>query len=294
MNAVVSIGHAPFGKRLAAAMDTFGPLCVGIDPHRRLLLDWGLTDDAHGLREFTRRSLEAVGGRVAAIKPQAAFYERHGSAGLQVLEELVVAAREQGTLCIMDAKRGDVGSTMSAYADAFLRDGAPLAADALTITPYLGYGSLEPALDLARETGRGLFIVALTSNPEGREVQHALVPSHSAPPNTSVATLIAQKAAAENVGDRPMGSVGLVIGATTGNAVHELGINLLSVNGPILAPGVGAQGAGAKELREVFGRARQNVLATSSRAILQMGPGILALRNATRFNVDEATRSLRG
>lgn len=284
----------PFGKRLAAAMDAHGPLCVGIDPHRRLLLDWGLTDDAAGLREFSRRTLEAIDGHVAAIKPQIAFFERHGSAGLAVLEELLATARGQGTLCIMDAKRGDVGSTMSAYADAFLRDGAPLAADAVTITPYLGYGSLEPAIDLAQKTGRGVFIVALTSNPEGAEIQHALVRGFGVPPNTTVAALIARRAAEENVGKKPMGSVGLVIGATTGNAARDNGLDLAAVNGPLLAPGVGAQGAGAKELRQVFGDARRYVLATTSRAVLQMGPGIVAMRNATRFNVQEATRSLRG
>jgi len=287
------VSTEPFGKRLAAAMDERGPLCVGIDPHRRLLLDWGLTDDATGLREFTRRAIEAVGGRVAAIKPQIAFFERHGSAGLAVLEELVATARDHDTLCIMDAKRGDVGSTMSAYADAYLRDGAPLAADALTITPYLGYGSLEPAVTLAKKTGRGLFIVTLTSNPEGAEIQHALVRKHGVPPDTTVAALIAQHAAEENVGQKPMGSIGLVIGATIGTAAAENGVDLAAVNGPLLAPGVGAQGAGAKELREVFGPARKYVLATTSRAVLQMGPGIIALRNATRFNVDEATRSLR-
>jgi len=284
----------PFGKRLADAMDAHGPLCVGIDPHRRLLLDWGLTDDPAGLREFTRRTLEAVGGRVAAIKPQIAFFERHGSAGIAVLEELLVSARELDTLCIMDAKRGDVGSTMSAYADAYLRDGAPLAADALTITPYLGYGSLEPALTMAKATGRGLFIVALTSNPEGAEIQHSLVRGFGVPPNTTVASLIAHRAADENARQHPMGSVGLVIGATTGTAAQDNGVDLKAVNGPLLAPGVGAQGAGPKELREVFGDARRYVLATTSRAVLQMGPGIIALRNAARFNVSEATHSLRG
>ena len=163
----------PFGARLAAAMDAHGPLCVGIDPHASLLEAWGLPDSPAGLREFSSRVLEAVGGRVAAVKPQAAFFERHGSAGLAVLEEVVAAARETGTLSIVDAKRGDIGSTMGAYAEAFLRDGSPLAGDALTVSPFLGFGSLAPAVELATATGRGLFVLCLTSNPEGASVQHA-------------------------------------------------------------------------------------------------------------------------
>ena len=154
-------------------MDAHGPLCVGIDPHTSLLEAWGLPDDAAGLRSFALTVLEAVGGQVAAVKPQAAFFERHGSAGVAVLEEVLAAGRDTGTLVIVDAKRGDIGSTMGAYADAFLRDGSPLAGDALTVSPYLGFGSLDPAVDLALSSGRGLFVLCLTSNKEGHEVQHA-------------------------------------------------------------------------------------------------------------------------
>ncbi|NKY08405.1 orotidine-5'-phosphate decarboxylase, partial [Cellulomonas hominis] len=132
----------PFGARLAAAMSAHGPLCVGIDPHAALLDAWGLPDDAEGLRRFALTVLEAVGGRVAAVKPQSAFFERHGAAGVAVLEEVVAAGRDTGTLVVVDAKRGDIGSTMGAYADAYLRDGSPLAGDALTVSPYLGFGSL--------------------------------------------------------------------------------------------------------------------------------------------------------
>ncbi|MGO1316038.1 MAG: orotidine-5'-phosphate decarboxylase [Cellulomonadaceae bacterium] len=280
----------PFGQRLAATMDAYGPLCVGIDPHPELLADWGLPDDATGLAEFSARVLEAVADRVAAVKPQAAFFERHGSAGLAVLERLLADARAGGVLTIVDAKRGDIGSTMAAYADAFLRDGAPLAGDALTVSPYLGFGALSPAVDAALATGRGLFVLCLTSNPEGASVQHAH-PPHGAP---SVAAQIAAEAGACNAGAQPLGSVGLVVGATIGSAARETGTDLEAVNGPLLAPGVGAQGAGAAELAAVFGDARRQVLASTSRGVLRAGPDTSALRMAADRATAEASAALRG
>ncbi|WP_421733801.1 orotidine-5'-phosphate decarboxylase [Cellulomonas sp.] len=277
----------PFGARLAAAMEAHGPLCVGIDPHPSLLEAWGLPDDAHGLRRFVLTVLEAVGGHVAAVKPQAAFFERHGSAGVAVLEEVVAAGRGTGTLVIVDAKRGDIGSTMGAYADAFLRDGSPLAGDALTVSPYLGFGSLDPAVDLALSSGRGLFVLCLTSNTEGHEVQHARTQD-----GTTVAAVVAARAGALNAGAEPMGSIGLVVGATVGDAASRTGVDLAAVNGPLLAPGVGAQGAGPRELAQVFGSARRQVLASSSRGVLVAGPTVAALRAAARQASDEAAAAL--
>ena len=304
----------PFGARLARAMDAHGPLCVGLDPHPGLLAAWGLPDDARGLRDFTRRVLDAVAGRVAAVKPQSALFERHGSAGVAVLEEVVAAGRASGTLVVVDAKRGDIGSTMAGYADAYLRDGSPLAGDALTVSPYLGFGCLAPAVEAAAATGRGLFVLALTSNPEGASVQHAVGPD-----GRSVARAIAEEAAALNAlelgsgstaaagsapgagspggADRPavpgraaLGSVGLVVGATIGDAARRLGVDLAAVRGPLLAPGVGAQGAGPAELADVFGAARGAVLASSSRGVLAAGPDVDALRTAaTRAAADAAT-----
>jgi orotidine-5'-phosphate decarboxylase len=265
----------PFGARLAAAMDDHGPLCVGIDPHASLLEAWGLGDDVTGLREFSLRVVEALGGRVAALKPQAAFFERHGSAGLLVLEEVLAAARAAGTLTVVDAKRGDIGSTMAGYGDAFLSDASPLAGDAVTVSPYLGFGSLAPALERATATGRGVFVLCLTSNKEGHEVQHAVGAD-----GTSVAASIAAQAAVLNTGADPMGSVGLVVGATVGDAVAATGTDLEAVNGPLLAPGVGAQGGGERELTSVFGAARHQVLASSSRGVLGAGPDVAALRSA--------------
>ncbi|KQS97223.1 orotidine-5'-phosphate decarboxylase [Cellulomonas sp. Leaf395] len=278
---------APFGARLAAAMDAHGPLCVGIDPHTSLLEAWGLTDDAEGLRSFALTVMDAVAGRVAAVKPQAAFFERHGSAGVAVLEEVLAVGRDTGTLVIVDAKRGDIGSTMGAYADAFLRDGSPLACDALTVSPYLGFGSLDPAVDLALSSGRGLFVLCLTSNKEGQEVQHARDDD-----GVTVAARVAARAAALNADVDPLGSIGLVVGATVGDAARRAGVDLVAVNGPLLAPGVGAQGAGPRELAQVFGAARRQVVASSSRGVLAAGPDVSALRAAARDASDEAAAAL--
>ncbi|MBF0721440.1 orotidine-5'-phosphate decarboxylase [Sanguibacter inulinus] len=306
--------RAPFGARLAAAMAEHGPLCAGIDPHPGLLDTWGLSDDADGLRTFALTVVDALGGRVAALKPQSALFERHGSKGVAVLEEVIAAAREAGTLTIVDAKRGDIGSTMAGYAQAYLADGSPLAGDALTVSPFLGPGSLTPAVELALATGRGLFVLCLTSNPEGHEVQHARSAG-----GESVAAQVARFAAELNAaelgavelgavdleapgseasesaadwGSGGFGSIGLVVGATIGDAARTAGVDLAAVRGPLLAPGVGAQGAGAEELAAVFGDARSQVLASSSRGVLAAGPDVAALRTAAKTAADEARGAL--
>jgi orotidine-5'-phosphate decarboxylase len=275
----VAAGRESFGSRLVAAMAVRGPLCVGIDPHPALLKSWGLDDDAAGLRRFSLTVLEAVGSFAAAVKPQVALYERHGSAGMAVLEEVLAAAQGQ-VLTIADAKRGDIGSTMAAYADAWLRDGSALAADSVTLSPYLGFESLRPALDLAAAYGRGVFVLALTSNPEGASVQHV-------GGTDSVARRITRAAAAENGRyEGQLGSVGLVVGATVGSALTDLQFDLEAVRGPILAPGLGAQGATPADLRRTFGAAYPQVLATSSREILAAGPGITGLQAAAQRTRD--------
>ena len=266
-----------FGDRLYAAMREHGPVCVGIDPHASLLSSWGLTDDAHGVREFSLRVIDALGGRVAAFKPQSAFFERHGSRGVAVLEEVIAACREVGSLSIVDAKRGDIGSTMDGYAQAYLSDSSPLAGDAVTLSPYLGVGSLAPALELARRTGRGVFVLALTSNPEGASVQHARGASGASVAGDVVSQLAEFNAHCDKL---PLGPAGIVVGATVGDAIERLGLDLPALRGAFLAPGVGAQGAGAAQVRQVFAGVEDAVLASSSRAILSAGPSMSALRQA--------------
>ena len=275
----------PFGARLRAAMDTRGPLCVGIDPHPGLLTQWGLNDDVGGLERFSLTVVEALGDRVAVLKPQSAFFERFGSAGVAVLERVIALSREAGALTIVDAKRGDIGSTMTAYAQAYVGAGSPLAGDAVTVSPYLGFESLRPLLDLARQTGSGVFVLALTSNPEGGGVQHA-----RAPDGRTVAQTVIDAAATENAGALPLGSVGVVVGATVTGIGREH--DLSGLNGPLLAPGIGAQGATAADLREIFGSALGDVLPNSSREVLSGGPTVSGLRDAASRAGDAVSAAL--
>ncbi|MGW1280624.1 orotidine-5'-phosphate decarboxylase [Streptomyces tsukubensis] len=276
--------NLPFGARLRAAMDDRGPLCVGIDPHASLLTAWGLNDDVAGLERFARTTVEALADRVAVLKPQAAFFERFGSRGVAVLEKTVEEARSAGALVLMDAKRGDIGSTMAAYASAFLDPASPLFSDAVTVSPYLGFGSLRPALDAAAAAGSGVFVLALTSNPEGAEVQRAV-----AADGRTLAQVMLDHMAAENADARPLGSVGAVVGAT----LDDAGVNL-AINGPLLAPGIGAQGATPADLPRVFGAAVGNVVPSVSRGVLRHGPDQPALRAAAELFAEECRAAVEG
>ena len=266
-----------FGARLDAAIRERGPLCIGIDPHAGLLAAWGLPDSAAGVERFALSCVEAFAGETAVVKPQSAFFERFGSAGIAALERTVRAARAAGALVLLDVKRGDIGSTMSAYADAYLDPSAPLAVDAITITPYLGVGALQPAFDAAEKHGTGAFVLALTSNPEGAQVQRALGGDGRA-----VAQAVVDEVAARNAGASPLGSLGLVVGAT----LDDLGADLSALNGPILAPGVGAQGGTVDDVRRLFKDA-PGVLPSVSRDVLRAGPDIAALRDAARRYRDQ-------
>jgi orotidine-5'-phosphate decarboxylase len=266
-----------FGARLREAMDSRGPLCVGIDPHPALLDAWGLTDSPVGLERFSLAVVEAVAGSVAALKPQSAFYERHGSRGVAVLERVIAEARGFGVLVVLDVKRGDIGSTAQAYADAYLDPTSPLAVDAITASPFLGFGSLDPMIDTALAHDAGVFVLALTSNPEGPQVQHATTPD-----GRTVAGTVLDAVAARNEGATPMGSVGAVVGATIGETRENL-----AVNGPLLVPGLGAQGGTTSDVRRIFGEAAANVLASSSRGILSAGPDKAALHAAAERTARE-------
>jgi orotidine-5'-phosphate decarboxylase len=266
-----------FGARLREAMDARGPLCAGIDPHPALLDAWGLTDSAVGLERFALTAVEALAGSAAAVKPQSAFFERHGAKGIAVLEKVIAAARDEGVLVVLDVKRGDIGSTAQAYADAYLDPASPLAADAITASPYLGVGSLDPMIDTALDHGAGVFVLALTSNPEGPQVQHAKTED-----GRTVAGAVLDAIATRNAGVEPLGSIGAVVGATIGETRENL-----QVNGPLLVPGLGAQGGTVSDVRRIFGEAAGNVLVSSSRGLLSAGPGKANLHAAAQAVVDE-------
>ena len=274
-----------FGARLHAAMEKRGPLCVGVDPHPALLRAWGLDDDVHGLESFSHAVVEAIGSEVAVVKPQSAFFERHGARGIGVLESTIRHLRSAGALVLLDVKRGDIGSTVQAYADAYLDPSSPLCVDAVTASPYLGFGSLCPMIDTALRYGAGVFILALTSNPEGPSVQHARTAD-----GRTVAQSIIDDIAQVNRGAYPLGSIGAVVGATVGETGHDF----TSINGPLFAPGVGVQGGTPYGLRKVFGSNLSAVLPSVSREILSAGPDPAALRAATASALSACRDALAG
>jgi orotidine-5'-phosphate decarboxylase len=263
-----------FGARYAAALAERGRLCAGIDPHASLLLDWGLNDDLAGLERFALTAVEGLAPHVPVVKPQSAFYERFGSRGVAVLERVIAESKAAGALVLLDIKRGDIGSTSQAYADAYLDPASPLASDAVTVSPYLGFGSLTPFVETATKFDAGLFVLALTSNKEGPEVQHATVED-----GRSVGRVMLDHLRRLNEAETPLGSFGAVVGATIGGADGAGVAYDFGFNGPILAPGFGEQGGTPGDLARIFGPANANVVASTSRGLLRKGPDVAALRD---------------
>ncbi|MCG7273178.1 orotidine-5'-phosphate decarboxylase [Corynebacterium afermentans] len=258
-----------FGERLVEAGREYGRLCVGIDPHAALLAQWGLEDTVEGLRAFSETCVEAFAGHAAVVKPQVAFFERFGSAGYAVLEDTLAQLRESGTLVIADAKRGDIGSTMAGYAAAWLAPGSPLEADALTLTPYLGVGSLDPAIELAAQHGKGVYVMAANSNPEAVALQTGTIDGKM------LAQRMVDECAEYNRGDDAeyIGHVGVVVGATVQNPPV-----LDQLNAPVLMPGVGAQGATMDDAQAIAGEVGHLVFPSVSRSVLAAGPEVAELR----------------
>ncbi|MBC7631473.1 orotidine-5'-phosphate decarboxylase [Aeromicrobium sp.] len=275
-----------FGSRAHVAMAAYGPACVGIDPHASLLADWGLPDNVEGLDRFASLCVEAFAGHAAFVKPQSAFFERFGARGVVVLERTIQDLRHTGSLVILDVKRGDIGSTAAAYADAYLDEDAPMAADAITVSPYLGFGSLQSFFDVVDKNDAGVFVLALTSNKGGPEVQQALLRRGPAAgdggADQTVAGGILTQLATLNAGSSPMGSFGAVVGATLGDVAEDL-----DINGPLLVPGFGAQGGTADDIRRLFGAVMDTVIPSTSRAVLSTGPDVQALRDSVaRVNAE--------
>ena len=269
-------GAQGFGARLSAAIASRGPLCVGIDPHPELMRDWGLPVTADGLARFCDVCVRAYGG-FAVVKPQVAFFEVFGSAGFAVLERITAALSSTGVLVLADAKRGDIGSTMAAYAQAWAGAG-PLAADAVTASPYLGFGSLAPLLEVAAEHGRGVFVLAATSNPEGAAIQGAVANGRTVAQSVVDAAGRVNRATRRDVVDgdpAALGAVGVVIGATLATVP-----DVSALGGPVLVPGVGAQGGRPDALAGLGGARPGQLLPAVSREILRAGPNPDAVRAA--------------
>ena len=273
-----------FGDRLREQIHERGPLCVGLDPSHSLLETWGREDTVEGLEFFSLAVLEAVIDTVGVIKPQIAFFERFGAAGYRVLERVMSDARDASMMIVADVKRGDVGSTNEGYAHAWLAPSSPLRADAMTVSPYLGFDSLAPILDLAGTTGRGVFVLAATSNVEGRVIQGARTKE-----NRSVESFVLEEIRQRNQVSDALGSVGAVLGATR----DRPDFSLETLKGPYLVPGVGSQGGTAENVARMFDRCEPGtVLASVSRAILEAGPERSALRDAARRWRDDLAHAL--
>lgn len=276
-----------FGARLGQAIDSHGRLCVGIDPHPYLLGQWGLGDDAAGLREFGLRVVEASAGRAGIVKPQVAFFERHGSAGFAALEDVLRAARAAGLVVIADAKRGDVGSSVEAYGQAWLTPGSPLEADAMTVSAFQGVGSIAAPLELAARHGKGLFVLAATSNAEAVGIQSAVIGSGARSGLTVAAGIVADVTDwnLANPAAR-IASVGVVLGATVDFAAYGIDI-ATAADGPatpILAPGFGHQGARFDQVGAIYGAAASRTVVAASRSILAAGPAGLAAAITSHAN----------
>ncbi|MBV9153337.1 MAG: orotidine-5'-phosphate decarboxylase [Alphaproteobacteria bacterium] len=272
----------PFQQRFAALAKERSPLCVGIDPSAEALRGWGLADDVAGLRAFCERLVESCASLVASVKPQTAFFERHGPAGMEVLRDTVERAHRQGALVIIDAKRGDIGSTAVAYGEAFLGAQSPFGGDAITLSPYLGLGSLTSIFEIARERGAGVFVLVRSSNPEGSELQRARLTDGRA-----IAEHIADEITALNAAEAAdrLGLIGAVLGATQGEEAGALADRL--PHSLLLVPGIGAQGATIADLRRDFAQHYERIIPSVSRGIARAGPDPADLRRAVERTIAE-------
>lgn len=273
---------APFQTRFVDLARERSALCVGIDPSAESLKEWGLADDAAGLVAFCERMVAVCAPLVAAIKPQVAFFERHGAAGMEVLRRTVTGIHRHGALAVIDAKCGDIASTATAYGETFLGPNSPFGGDALTLSPYLGFGSLQPILDIAEREAAGVFVLVRSSNPEGAELQQSIMAD-----GRSVAERLADDIAARNGAALTggLGPVGAVVGGTLGSEVAALAARMPSAL--LLVPGIGAQGATIADVRTNFGTHYGRVIPSVSRSIARAGPDPDALKRRVEQHVAE-------
>lgn len=231
-----------FGSRLIAGARQFGPLCVGIDPHpgRIPALFGGDTPD--GLAAWGEAVVAAAAGRACVVKPQVGLFERHGPDGMRALQRVCEASKAAGLIVIADAKRGDIGTTARGYAAAYLLDTAPFPSDAVTVNPYMGLDTLEPFLELAEANGKGVVVLARTSNPGSADFQARDL--EGAPLYARVVEALGP-AIARLKGAEAWSSLMLVAGATGPDEARHL--RQLAPDALFLVPGYGAQGSGAAD-----------------------------------------------
>ena len=260
----------PFFDRLEAARrERHTTLCVGIDPRLELLPDEirrEAGDDVEALlTRFGREVLDLVADSAACVKPQIAFFEAHGLAGLRAYAAVLAEARQREIPVIGDVKRGDIGSTATAYAACHLRPGGDLEADAITVNPYLGADALQPFVDAAAETGKGIYVLVRTSNPGARDLQELHLQEGGRLLFEATADLVSALGAGHVSSATGLSAVGAVVGATAPEAGAALPQRLPAT--PFLVPGYGAQGATARDVAATHRADGSGVVVNSSRGI---------------------------
>ena len=261
-----------YHEKLQNAFQNYSPLCLGVDPSKQLMKSWNLPFNRKGLRVFCDHVLESSIDSVGILKPQSAFFEQFGPDGAYELQRFIVKAKELEKVVILDCKRGDIGSTMDAYINSYIAPDSPFPADAITVHPYLGFDAIATAMDRADTHNVGIFIVLRSSNPEAGLLQKA----HLDDGRTMTDYLIDQIVQFNRQSGHPVGPVGAVVGATLGEEASRLSEKLF--NAPILAPGLGAQGATIGDINRIFATARSRVIPASSRGILRFGPSVADMK----------------
>ena len=247
-----------FGQRLLNTFEQKGQLCIGVDPSIDQLRSWRLPISAEGAKSFSFSMLDAAQDNVGIVKFQVGFFEQFGPEGSSRLSELLADAKSRNLIVIADAKRGDIGSTMSGYATAWLSREAAFACDALTVSPFLGSDSLAETANVALENDRGLFVLAATSNPEAQTLQSAMRDGRT------VARSVLDFA--EQYSGAGLGSIGVVVGATVNDV--DLGLDFSgSLKIPVLVPGFGAQGASLMEARSLLSGYANTAICNVSRLV---------------------------
>ena len=236
-----------FADRFIAATRAHGPLCVGIDPHAGRIPDLFGGDTPEGLEKWGIAVVKAAAGRAGIVKPQAGLFERHGWQGMRALASVSAAAKDHGLIVLMDAKRGDIGSTAEGYAAAYLSPDSPFACDALTVNPYMGLDTLEPHVRAAETSGKGVIVLARTSNPGSADYQAKDLAG--APLYARVVESLAPMIARLK-GETGWSGLMLVTGATGPDEARAL--RALAPEALFLVPGYGAQGAGAADAMAGF------------------------------------------
>lgn len=238
--------------------------CAGLDPSLEILKQWALKPDARGLEAFNDICTEALAQHPVPVKLQMAFYEQFGARGIAALQNTIRTLKQLGCAVILDAKRGDIGSTAAAYAQAWLGSDSASAVQAITVHPYLGMGALQSFFDAASERDALVFVVVRSSNPEGSELQQA-----QRADGTSVAESLCDEIAKINH-QHGKAVAAAVLGATLGSEFTSLATRLQGA--PILAPGIGAQGVTLADFAEVAGTHINQCILPVSRALLASGP----------------------